>query len=682
MEAMCLLTLLVVALQALPAQNSPERPKRENPVPPPRSSYLSTDFPWVMFHYDSAHTGFTPATAPNNPGLLWTVTTGGGVSSSPVVAEGIVYAGSLDASIYAVDESSGGILWTWRTNGPITGSPAIMGGMLYVVSQDRTLYALSAKTGQLVWSSIQIAPLQSSPVIAGGKLFFGTQYDSTLGTAKVVSVNATNGTTVWSYDWPASINSSPAVDGGRVFVGTTNGRVLALDETTGRLIWLYQAGTSQVSAPAVTETVVYVTTSSNRVFALDTGTGAVKWSQNLGGLSNPTPSSPAVGMGRVILGTGRGQLVAFNATNGIMLWSTMTGGEVSSSPALTRDTVLVGSGDGRLYAVDSASGTLKWALATGGPVLSSPALQVSVSTAPSLIRAGQDSTISILVTANSVAQSGVSLVLTSSPPANTTAVASVGQGIFTASYTAPLVVSQTLVVFDVAASKPGYVSGSGRGGVIVEPPSPLTINLSVEPVSISPGSNATLTLQLLNGSAPVIGAVVTAQSTVGGQFSSVLDLGNGNYTLSYSPPDRDFKEPTPLTVMVAASKPGFVSVSSTAQLVLFGSKPQPRSLPQIPIVPIVAVGSVIGLLGMSVYLLKRDKGGRPRTLERSLEFDEALLRAFDSAFELVGTNVWRAIMRTVQDQFGLKREEFPEKLETFDEALVATLGKGLPLLKG
>ncbi len=33
-------------------------------------------------------------------------------------------------------------------------------------------------------------------------------------------------------------------------------------------------------------------------------------------------------------------------------------------------------------------------------------------------------------------------------------------------------------------------------------------------------------------------------------------------------------------------------------------------------------------------------------------------------------------MRTVQDQFGLKREEFPEKLETFDEALVATLGKG------
>lgn len=490
-----------------------------------------------------------------------------------------------------------------------------------------------------------------------------------------------------------------------MLVGTTNGRVLALDKTTGRLIWLYQAGTSQVSAPAVAGDTVYVSTSSNRVYALDVGTGVVKWSQNLGGVSNPTPSSPAVGMGRVFLGTGRGQLVALNSTNGIMLWSTMTGGEVSSSPALTQDTVLVGSGDAKLYAVNSASGTLKWALATGGPVLSSPALadgivffgsqdgkiyavgppppalQVSVSTAPSLIRAGQASTISILVTANSVAQSGISLDLTSSPPANTTALASVGQGIFTASYTAPLVVSQTLVVFDVAASKPGYVSGSGRGGVIIEPPSPLTINLSVEPVAISPGSNATLTLQLLNGSLPVAAASITAQSTMGGQFSDVVDLGNGSYVVTYSPPGRDFKEPTPVTVMVAASKPGFASASSTVQLVLFGSKPQPRPLPQIPVVPIVATGSVIGILGMSVYLLKRDKGGKPRTLERSLEFDEAFLRAIDSAFELVGPNVWRTIMRTVQDQFGLKREELVEKLETFDEALVATLGPGASLVE-
>ena len=56
--------------------------------------------------------------------LLWSVLTGGAVNSTPVVADGVVYVGSADGSLYALDARSGDILWTGPTGGEVS-SPAV-----------------------------------------------------------------------------------------------------------------------------------------------------------------------------------------------------------------------------------------------------------------------------------------------------------------------------------------------------------------------------------------------------------------------------------------------------------------------------------------------------------------------------------------------------------------------------
>lgn len=59
----------------------------------------------------------------------------------------------------------------------------------------------------------------------------------------------------------------------------------------------------------------------------------------------------------------------------------------------------------------------------------------------------------------------------------------------------------------------------------------------------------------------------------------------------------------------------------------------------------------------------------------------ALLRAVDSAFEMVGQNVWRVIMETLEFRYGVRREEFPEKLDLVHEGLVRALGTGASMLE-
>jgi eukaryotic-like serine/threonine-protein kinase len=65
----------------------------------------------------------------------------GSISNSPVVANGVVYVGSEDHSLYALDAQSGKLLWSYKTGNYILTSPAVVNGVVYIGSGDGRLYA-------------------------------------------------------------------------------------------------------------------------------------------------------------------------------------------------------------------------------------------------------------------------------------------------------------------------------------------------------------------------------------------------------------------------------------------------------------------------------------------------------------------------------------------------------------
>ena len=63
------------------------------------------------------------------------------VDSSPAVANGVVYVGSEDNNVYALNASTGALLWKYATGSVVTSSPAVANGVVYVGSDDNNLYA-------------------------------------------------------------------------------------------------------------------------------------------------------------------------------------------------------------------------------------------------------------------------------------------------------------------------------------------------------------------------------------------------------------------------------------------------------------------------------------------------------------------------------------------------------------
>ena len=66
---------------------------------------------WSMFRSNSAHNGVGTGKPAFIPTLLWKSNTGGAVYSSPTVVNGVVYIGSLDGNVYALNSGDGAKIW-------------------------------------------------------------------------------------------------------------------------------------------------------------------------------------------------------------------------------------------------------------------------------------------------------------------------------------------------------------------------------------------------------------------------------------------------------------------------------------------------------------------------------------------------------------------------------------------
>ena len=106
----------------------------------------------ASFRGDATHSGvYASPSVPTLERMQWKFKTGGKVVSSPAVVDGVVYSGSSDRSVYALDAKDGTVKWRYKTGGAVSSSPAVVAGTVFIVSADGNLYALDAAAGKLEW---------------------------------------------------------------------------------------------------------------------------------------------------------------------------------------------------------------------------------------------------------------------------------------------------------------------------------------------------------------------------------------------------------------------------------------------------------------------------------------------------------------------------------------------------
>ena len=275
----------------------------------------------------------------------WRGETRGSQSSSPAIADGMVFVGATDGGMYAFDAESGDARWQsdvaiWndeflernrREQVPYASStPALGNDLVFITSSLGTVHALDVETGEERWVTRVPDGGLGMPVVGSDLV--------------LVSIEQAD-----PYLVSESI-ASPAALGGAV--GNTAAALVALSASSGAVEWILASPVDGIAPVAASDGLVYVVESTreeSQFQAIDSSTAEQRWSHSL---EDGTFNAPTIVNGVAYIGIGNGQIYAFDAETGSKLW-TVRIGSWAVSPVWGMDGMLYvhSGGERSIYAL-------------------------------------------------------------------------------------------------------------------------------------------------------------------------------------------------------------------------------------------------------------------------------------------------------------------------------------------
>lgn len=264
------------------------------------------------------------------PSRLWKASVGKGDGRTGVrqgawVADGVVYAGSVEGGVHAFELQTGNRLWHHESDLRLGGGPGAGEGLVVAGSLDGDVIALDAATGALRWTARVPNEVIARPAVGQGLVVVRSN------DGRVTAFDAASGERrwYWGQELPALTvrgNAPVALAPGHAFVGTDEGYVVALSLADGRALW-------------------------EQAVAMPEGRTELERMGDVDG-------APVVDGSVVIASSYRNRTMAFEGPNGRPLWAAESGG--AGSVGLADDRVVVSDAAGTVWGIDKYLGTAYW----------------------------------------------------------------------------------------------------------------------------------------------------------------------------------------------------------------------------------------------------------------------------------------------------------------------------------
>lgn len=284
------------------------------------------------------------------------------IRGTPAYHDGLIYIGSYDNNLYALNATTGEFVWKYPSEGGIVSRPVIHEGNVFFGSEDYKLHVVSAKYGRLNWYYNTAGPVRSSPYIAEGHVFIGSD------DCYIHAVNTLSGRRTWHIDMGAPIRSTPLVSQDLIYFGTESGDFFSMDFRSA-IKWRFKAKRAVTASPIILNGVVYFSSVDSTLYALDAKTGWVIWRYRLSKASISTACHTG---NYIFTGAVDGSITCIDIRSAKEVWTFNTDHQVTGSPIIYKDSLYCGSVDGFLYCLEYRTGRLRWSFQTGGPITGTP----------------------------------------------------------------------------------------------------------------------------------------------------------------------------------------------------------------------------------------------------------------------------------------------------------------------
>jgi outer membrane protein assembly factor BamB len=191
------------------------------------------------------------------------------IVGGPVLFEGKIYIGVSDGYLYALDAAEGYEEWKFLTGNQIWATPAIVNDILYVGSFDHKLYAININTHDVIWAPYETeGAIVATPTVNDETVYFGS-FDR-----RIYALDITTGTLKWKsslaekWFWAQAIVTEEAV-----YAACLDGKVYVLDSENGNdLVEAIDLGDPISSSPVMIDDLIIIATESGTIWSINTAT--------------------------------------------------------------------------------------------------------------------------------------------------------------------------------------------------------------------------------------------------------------------------------------------------------------------------------------------------------------------------------------------------------------------------
>ena len=178
----------------------------------------------------------------------WKYKTDNVLHATPIFYKNAVLIGGFDGYFYSINKDKGTLNWKFKTigaryfpKGEIQRAATIDNGIVYFGSRDYNLYALNAETGRGAWNLKQPQGwITAKPIVYKGNVYVGTS-DAHI----FYSINKDSGIVNWTIPTVMRVYGTATISKDIVYFGTFDGRVMGIDHLTGKTKFEFQTQKSK-----------------------------------------------------------------------------------------------------------------------------------------------------------------------------------------------------------------------------------------------------------------------------------------------------------------------------------------------------------------------------------------------------------------------------------------------------
>jgi len=268
--------------------------------------------------------------------------------------------------VLALAVATGKQIWSQNVGAPLHGAPTVADGRVFANTVENQLQVLAADDGRVLWTHNGIPEPASllgaaSPAVEGDIVI--VPYTS----GEIYALRVENGRVLWSDNLAtaqplgalnsiADVRGQPVIDRDRVFAVSQSGLMVAIDLRTGDRVWEQEVGSTH--APWAGGDFVYVLNNDNELICLTRADGKVRWVRDLprwdDAKNKRDPirwAGPMLAGDRIIVVSSQGEALSISPYTGEPLGRTEFPDSVFVSPALAEKTLYVLTDDADLIAL-------------------------------------------------------------------------------------------------------------------------------------------------------------------------------------------------------------------------------------------------------------------------------------------------------------------------------------------